>query len=64
MYDPDYLSLTGICTYLGVGRSFGLRLCNEKPHGFPVVKIGNRWQADAEKLKAWRDRWYSGEFEI
>ena len=64
MYEPDYLGLPEICTFLGIGRGTCLRLCKEKPHGFPVTRIGVRWQADAEKLSAWRDRMYSGEFEI
>lgn len=66
MYDitHTYLNTDGICNFLGIGRRTALKLCQEKPHGFPVVKIGGRYQADRELLAMWRDSWYTGKFDI
>ena len=46
----------------GVGRNATLKLCQERPYGFPVVRIGRNYRADESKLLEWRDRLYSGEF--
>ena len=64
MYDKIYLTLKEICTLLGVGRNTALRICQDRVHDFPAVKVGNRWQADAEMAEAWRKRWLAGEFTI
>ena len=65
MYEtPTYLTMNGMCMYLGLGRTRVQQLCQEHTHGFPAVKVGNRWQADAQKLSDWRDAWYAHEFEI
>ena len=65
MYDfHTYLNMAGICDFLGIGRRTALKLCQERPHGFPVVRVGRRYQADAELLAAWRDDWYAGKFDI
>ena len=65
MYDmPEYLGVTGMCQYLGLGRNTVLKLCQDRPNKFPVVRIGNRYQADAELLRKWRADWYAGKFEI
>lgn len=61
---PKYLNTSEIAAYLGVGLSTAKRLCQLKPHGFPVVLVGNRYQADAALLEAWRQDWFSGKFTI
>jgi DNA binding domain, excisionase family len=64
MYTAPYLNVKGACEYLGLGRATVLRLCRQRPHKFPAVKIGNRYQIDAGLLAKWKDDWYSGVFEI
>ena len=64
MYDFNYLGLKDICKYLGVGRNTAIRLCQERPHGFPAVKVGRRYQADEELLAKWKSDWYAGKFTI
>ena len=65
MYDiPTYLGVSEIAAYLGVGRNTVLKLCQERPNHFPVVRVGNRYQADAELLAKWRADWFAGKFEI
>lgn len=65
MYDiPKYFGLQETCDFLGLGRSTVLRLCQKKVHGFPAVKVGNRWQIDAKLLSAWKVNWFEGKFEI
>jgi len=51
-------------TFLGLGRNRTLRLCQEHTHNFPAVMVGNRYQADYEKLLKWKDDWYEGKFSI
>ena len=60
----EYIGLKEACEYLGIGRSTMLRLCKTKPHGFPAVKVGNRWQFDFKMLTVWRMKWFEGAFEI
>ena len=64
MYQYTYLGMKEAQAFLGLGRCTVLKLCKDKPGGFPVVRVGNRYQFDQDKLAAWRDRWYAGEFEI
>lgn len=64
MYDVTYLNLKEMQSFLGLGRNLVLRLCQEHTHNFPAVKVGNRYQADFEKLKRWKDDWYDGKFSI
>ena len=64
MYECNFLNVSEMCGFLGVGRNMALRLCQTRPHHFPAVKIGNRYQADFEKLSAWKDAWYNGDFDI
>lgn len=64
MYDRRYLNVKDACVFLGLGRNTLLRLCQEHVHGFPAVRIGNRWQIDAGLLDNWKSRWYAGDFEI
>lgn len=64
MYDMKYLGLKQIASYLGLSRDYALKLCQMRPHGFPVIKVGNQYRSDEDKLSAWRDRWFAGEFEI
>ena len=64
MYQFVYLNVKEMCAFLGLGRGKVLELCKNRTNGFPVVKVGNRYRSDQEKLAAWRDRWYDGEFEI
>lgn len=59
-----HLGIKDMCLFLGVGRNTALRLCQEKPNGFPAVKIGNRYQADAELLMEWYKDWHAGKFTI
>jgi len=60
MYEYHYLNLREICQVLGFGRNRVLELCQKKPHGFPVIRNGNRYQADADLLIEWRDKLYLG----
>ena len=64
MYDGSFLNLKQMQSFLGLGRNRTLRLCQERPHSFPAVRVGNRYQADYEKLLKWKDDWYEGKFEI
>lgn len=65
MYEePKYFSLAEACKYLGIGRNTGIRLCQERTNGFPVVKVGNRYQIDAAMLEDWKHDWYQGKFNI
>ena len=65
MYEPPtYLTMPDICKYLGLGRNRVTQLCQDHTHGFPAVKVGNRWQADAELLALWRADWYAHKFVI
>ncbi len=64
MYEKRYYTVEEARGYLGIGRHTCIRLCNEKPYGFPAVKIGRRYQIDAEKLALWKDDWYAGKFTI
>lgn len=65
MYYTDYLrGVDEIGSFLGVGRGTALRLCREKPNGFPVVRVGKRYQADTKLLTQWKDDWYKGKFTI
>lgn len=64
MYECNFMNLKEMQGFLGVGRNTLLRLCQERTHDFPVVKVGNRYQADADKLAKWKDDWYSGKFTI
>lgn len=57
-------SLDDIAKALGIGRNKALFLCQTKPHCFPVVKIGRKYQADKAMLEEWRQDWYKGKFEI
>lgn len=59
---PDYLTVKEMQVFLGLGRNTVLRLCQERSHGFPVVRIGNRYQADRRRLEAWKDDWFDGKF--
>lgn len=64
MYECEYLSVKDMMAFLGLGRCRILRLCQEKTHGFPAVKVGNKYQADLIKLRAWKDDWFAGKFDI
>lgn len=61
---PIYLNVQEIASYLGIGRNRALQLCQNRPHKFPVVRVGRRYQADSVLLEKWRAEWFSGEFEI
>lgn len=61
----NYLTLNEARAYLGIGKSLALKLCQEKPHGFPCVRIGKgRYQIDADLLAQWKADWFAGKFEI
>jgi len=62
--EVKYLKAKEIQAFLGIGRGTLLRLCQNKTQNIPVVKVGREYRADAEKLAAWRDAWYSGKFSI
>ena len=65
MYDkPVYMNLKEACAFLGLGRNTCLRLCQEQTHGFPAVRIGNRYQIDGSRLEKWKTDWYDHKFEI
>ena len=64
MYECRFLNLKEMQTCLGLGRNRTLRLCQEHTHNFPAVMVGNRYQADYEKLLKWKDDWYEGKFSI
>lgn len=64
MYNNKYMNLREACNYLGIGRSTALRLCQNQTAGFPAVKIGNRYQIDADMLETWKRDWYQGKFKI
>lgn len=64
MYNCEYLTVKDMMSYLGLGRNRVLRLCQERTHNFPAVKVGNRYQADLGKLTAWKNDWFDGKFEI
>ena len=59
-----YLGVKQMQEFLGLGRNTVLRLCRNHVHGFPAVKVGNRYQADAEKLAQWKDEWFNAKFSI
>ena len=59
-----YLNKKQIASFLGIGISKANELCRKRPHNFPVVLIGNRYQADADMLAKWKEAWYMGEFDI
>jgi len=58
------LSTKQMAEFLGLGRNTVLRLCQTKEKGFPAIRIGNRYRADIEKLKAWREELYSGKITL
>lgn len=60
----DFLGVKDMCQFLGIGRNTALKLCQTRPNNFPAVKVGNRYQADKEKLAQWKDDWYAGKFTI
>lgn len=62
--DTQYLTVIEIGKYLGLGRNRVLRLCQERTHNFPAVKVGNRYQAELGRLSKWRDDWFDGKFGI
>ena len=64
MYECRFLNLKEMQTFLGLGRNRTLRLCQEHTHNCPAVMVGNRYQADYEKLLKWKDDWYEGKFSI
>lgn len=65
MYDnPKYWGIADACTFLGLGRSTVLKLCQKRTHGFPAVKVGNRYQIDEAKLRVWREDWFAGKFDL
>ena len=64
MYECRFLNLKEMQTSLGLGRNRTLRLCQEHTHNFPAVMVGNRYQADYEKLLKWKDDWYEGKVSI
>ena len=64
MYENETMNLSDMAKFLGVGRNTMLRLCQERPHGIPVVRVGRRYQSELSKLSAWKDDWYAGMFEI
>lgn len=59
-----FLGTKDMQEFLGLGRNTVLRLCQERPHNFPAIRIGNRYQAELSNLRAWRDDLYSGKFSI
>lgn len=65
MYGTNYLrGVEAIGNFLGVGRNTAMRLCQERPNGFPVVRIGRQYQTDVTLLAKWKDDWYQGKFTI
>jgi len=64
MYDMSYLDFKEMQAFLGVSRNRLLTLCQTKPHGFPVARIGHKYQADRALLEEWKNRLYKGEFTI
>lgn len=62
--DTRFLGVKEMMNFLGLGRNRVLRLCQERPNSFPAVRIGNRYQADREKLTLWKDDWYNGKFDL
>jgi len=62
MYDCKFVGVKDMILILGICREKVMRLCNEKPYGFPVIKVGRQYRADEAQLIAWKDRLYSGEF--
>ena len=64
MYDGSFLNLKQMQSFLGLGRNRTQRLCQDRPHSFPAVRVGNRYQADYEKLLKWKNDWYEGKFKI
>ena len=64
MYETHFMNVKEACAFLGVGRNTMLRLCREHTHGFPAVRIGNRYQIDGALLCKWKADWYAGAFEI
>jgi len=64
MYSDNHLSVKEAGAYLGLGRNRTLKLCQERTHGFPAVKNGNKYIIDKEKLSKWYEDWYAGKFEI
>lgn len=64
MYDCKYQGVPEMVKTLGICRAKVIKLCEEKPFGFPAVKVGNRYRADEALLEAWRQDWYSGKFDL
>lgn len=54
MVDKALLSVTELCSYLGIGETKARELLRGH-HGFGV-KIGNRWYANKKRLDAWIDQ--------
>lgn len=64
MYEDKYVNVSDMVTALGMCREKVLRLCQERPCGFPAIKVGNRYRADRDLLEAWRTKFYSGSFDL
>lgn len=64
MYDNRFMNVKEACAFLGLGRNTLLRLCHDRPHKFPAVLVGNRYQMDTELLAKWKADWYAGAFDI
>lgn len=64
MYSSSYVYIKDICAILGIGRNTALKLCQNRTHGFPAVKVGRRYQVDVNKLMHWKDEWDAGKFTI
>jgi len=65
MYEANiYMNVTEACAFLGIGRNTCLRLCQEQVHSFPAVKVGRRYQIDADRLRQWKNDWYDHKFNI
>ena len=62
--EKQFLNKKEIASFLGIGVGKANDLCRNRPHNFPVVRVGNRYQAEATLLAKWREAWYSGEFDI
>jgi hypothetical protein len=58
------LNTKQMAAFLGLGRNTVLHLCQTKLDGFPAIRVGNRYRADIDLLKAWRDRLYRGEITL
>lgn len=53
-----------ISNFLGIGVRIGLRICQERPNDCPIIRLGNRYQADKALLTQWKNDWYLGKFTI